>query len=156
VISIEAEPFASPDGLAMSERYTDELVRRFAGGYDPARGSPATDDDLRPPSGLFLIARLDVVPVRCGGFKRLSPHTAEVKHLWVAPEHRGDGVAHSLLGALEDAAARAGYRHVVLDTSRYLTEAIALYHRSGYIEIAPYNQNEYAHHWFEKHLAADG
>jgi GNAT superfamily N-acetyltransferase len=156
VISIEAEPFTSPDGVVMSERYAEELTRRFDGGYDPTRGLPATDDDLGPPWGLFLIARLDAVPVGCGGFKRMAPDTAEVKHLWVAPEHRGLGVARRLLEALEDAAVRAGYRRMVLDTSRHLTEAVALYHRSGYVEIAPYNQNEYAHHWFEKHLSADG
>ena len=30
--------------------------------------------------------------------------------------------------------------------------AIALYRATGYREIAPYNDEPYAHHWFEKPL----
>ena len=33
-----------------------------------------------------------------------------------------------------------------------LTEAISLYLRSGYVEIPAYNDEYYAHHWFEKRL----
>jgi hypothetical protein len=35
---------------------------------------------------------------------------------------------------------------------RSLTEATALYRSAGYREIGAYNDNPYAHHWFEKHL----
>ena len=62
-----------------------------------------------------------------------------------APASRGRGRPLATR-ALEEAAARGGHRRGVLDTSGYLTEAIALYHRCGYVEIAPCNQNEYAHH----------
>ena len=34
-----------------------------------------------------------------------------------------------------------------------LKEAIALYRASGYREVAPFNAEPYAHHWFEKRLA---
>ena len=37
-----------------------------------------------------------------------------------------------------------------LDSNRSLVEAHALYRRNGYVEIAPYNDKRYAHHWFEK------
>jgi hypothetical protein len=33
-----------------------------------------------------------------------------------------------------------------------LTEAIAMYRAAGYREIRPFNENPYAHHWFEKTL----
>lgn len=39
-----------------------------------------------------------------------------------------------------------------LDTNRNLTEALALYRSAGYQEIEPYNEERYAHHWFEKRL----
>ena len=38
------------------------------------------------------------------------------------------------------------------DTSRHLPEAIAFYRAAGYAEVAPYNHNRYADHWFEKRL----
>ena len=40
-----------------------------------------------------------------------------------------------------------------LDTNRVLGEAIAMYRAQGYREIARFNDNPYAHHWFEKSLA---
>jgi hypothetical protein len=41
---------------------------------------------------------------------------------------------------------------VRLDTNGALTEAIALYRSAGYREVEPFNDNPYAHHWFEKPL----
>jgi hypothetical protein len=40
-----------------------------------------------------------------------------------------------------------------LETNRALKEAIALYRASAYREVAPFNAEPYAHHWFEKRLA---
>jgi hypothetical protein len=37
-----------------------------------------------------------------------------------------------------------------------LTEAIELYRTSGYVEVPRYDDNPYAHHWFEKPIAAPG
>ena len=52
-------------------------------------------------------------------------------------------------GALEGGASR-----VQLDTNRSLAEAIALYRSSGYVEVAPFNDEPYAHLWFEKALGS--
>ena len=41
---------------------------------------------------------------------------------------------------------------VRLETNRALTEAIAMYRSAGYVEIEPFNDERYAHHWFEKRL----
>jgi hypothetical protein len=40
----------------------------------------------------------------------------------------------------------------LLDTNESLREALKLYRCSGYREIDRYNDNPYAHHWFEKAL----
>jgi hypothetical protein len=42
-----------------------------------------------------------------------------------------------------------------LDTNRALTEAIAMYRRRGYVEVPRFNDERYAHHWFEKPLGRD-
>ena len=39
-----------------------------------------------------------------------------------------------------------------LETNRALTEAIALYRSSGYREVEAFNDEPYAHLWFEKTL----
>jgi hypothetical protein len=39
-----------------------------------------------------------------------------------------------------------------LETNKALTEAITLYRSAGFREVAPFNDDPYAHHWFEKRL----
>jgi ribosomal protein S18 acetylase RimI-like enzyme len=40
-----------------------------------------------------------------------------------------------------------------LDTNRALVQAIGLYRSAGYTEVPCFNDEPYAHHWFEKALA---
>ena len=62
------------------------------------------------------------------------------------------GVGRKLLVALEHAARERGLLTVRLDTHSSLAEALRLYRTAGYREIARFNDNPYAHHWFEKTL----
>ncbi len=39
-----------------------------------------------------------------------------------------------------------------LETNRTLIEAIQLYRDSGYQEVEAFDDEPYAHHWFEKRL----
>jgi hypothetical protein len=39
-----------------------------------------------------------------------------------------------------------------LETKDVLTEAIQMYRTSGYTEVAAFNDEPYADHWFEKPL----
>jgi DNA-binding MarR family transcriptional regulator len=52
-----ADPRA-PDARACLAAYFAELARRFDTGFDPGRSLPAADDELVPPAGLLLLARL--------------------------------------------------------------------------------------------------
>lgn len=144
-----ADP-AGADARACVEAYFRELDELFEGGFDPARSVSADPQELMPPAGLFLVASLDGQPVGCGALKVKSSRRGEIKRMWVAPSARGLGIAQRLLLALEQHAVDAGLDVLQLDTHRALTEARALYARNGYAEIAAYNDNPYAHHWFEK------
>jgi ribosomal protein S18 acetylase RimI-like enzyme len=73
--------------------------------------------------------------------------------MWVSDDVRGLGLGRRLLVALERRAAATGARAVRLETNRALTEAVGLYRASGYREIPAFNDEFYAHHWFEKELA---
>ena len=55
--------------------------------------------------------------------------------------------------ALEERARALGYRTIRLETEKSLTEAQQLYRSSGYREVARFNDEPYAHHWFEKALS---
>ncbi len=73
--------------------------------------------------------------------------------MWVAPEARGLGLGRRILAELERLARSGGAAVVRLETNRALGEAIALYRGSGYAEVDAFNDEPYAHHWFEKRLA---
>lgn len=146
-----ADP-AGAEAHACLLRYFGELQQRFDSGFDPAASVSANPEELVPPSGWFLLARLDGVAVGCGALKVLGGGVGELKRMWVAPSVRGLGIARLLLAALEEQARNAALAVLRLDTSRHLPEAHALYVRNGYVEIPAYNANPYADHWFEKQL----
>lgn len=131
--------------------YFVELGRRFDAGFDPARSISAEDHELALPAGLLLVATLHAEPVGCGALKLHADH-AEVKRMWVAPAVRGLGLGRRLLTELEGEAAGRGIRLLRLETNRGLTEAIRLYRSAGYREVPAFNDEPYAHHWFEKTL----
>jgi DNA-binding MarR family transcriptional regulator/GNAT superfamily N-acetyltransferase len=142
---------------ASLDAYFAELAARFEHGFDVGRANPDAPSDLVPPNGLLLVATLAGEPVGCGVLRHHEvregvPGWSEIKRLWVSPAVRGIGLGRRLLAELEDCAASLGAPVVRLDTNRVLTEAIAMYRAEGYREIAPFNENPYAHHWFEKTL----
>ncbi|MEV0385218.1 MarR family winged helix-turn-helix transcriptional regulator [Nonomuraea sp. NPDC050643] len=142
-----------PSARHCLQAYVGELARRFDGGFDPARSLPAGDQELRPPAGRLLVATLHAEPVGCVALK-LHPEaaTAEIKRMWVDPAVRGLGLGRRLLAEAEARAADGGVRTLRLETNRALTEAIALYRAAGYREVAAFNDEPYAHHWFDKRL----
>ena len=72
--------------------------------------------------------------------------------MWVAEEARGLGIGRPPAGRARGRAAAAGAPAVRLETNETLTEAIGLYRSAGYQEVDAFNDEPYAHHWFEKCL----
>ena len=133
-------------------QYFDELDRRFVGGFNTDEALSDAAPTLNPPSGLFFIAMLGDDVVGCGGLQWIDTTTAEIKRMWVDPTRRGIGLGKRLLGFLEAEALSARRSRVILDTNESLTQAISMYRTLGYTAIERYNDNPYAHHWFEKLL----
>jgi DNA-binding MarR family transcriptional regulator/GNAT superfamily N-acetyltransferase len=151
-VRISEVPPTSSDAELCLANYFRELAARFEGGFDPARSLAPTLDDFAPPRGTFLVMRLHGEPVGCGGFKFDPPNAAYIKRMWVSPAARGLGLGRRLLQELELRARALGYGTLRLETERALTEAQHLYRSSGFREVAPFNDEVYAHHWFEKVL----
>jgi DNA-binding MarR family transcriptional regulator len=153
LLEIAARAPEHPHAQHCLRTYFAELERRFEGGFDPARSLLDDAAQLRPPGGLFLIASLRSEPIGCGGLVFHEGQPPEIKRMWVAEAARGLGIGRRLLAELEARAARHGSRRVRLETNRSLTEAVAMYRGAGYVEVAAYNDEPYAHHWFEKRLS---
>jgi DNA-binding MarR family transcriptional regulator/GNAT superfamily N-acetyltransferase len=143
-----------PDARSCLRAYFAELARRFEHGFDPDLSTPAADSELSPPSGLFLVASLHGEPVGCGALRFRPGEPADIKRMWVGEAVRGLGLGRRILADLEAHAQARGASVVRLETNRTLTEAIALYRGAGYREVAAFNAEPYAHHWFEKELGA--
>lgn len=146
----------SPDAHRLLTDYFTWRAHEFP----PAQGSyTVTYPDphaFMAPDGAFLIAG-DDVPVGCGGIRRLQPDARgrerfEVKHVWLAPESRGLGLAGLLMDELESRAREYGADVMVLDTHHTLTGAARLYARRGYVSIDAYNENPNATVWYAKDL----
>ena len=152
MVEIGVEPADTDDARACIAAYYGELDTRFDAGFDPALSRFGDVAEYAPPSGLLMLARLGGEAIGCGALKFTSPAATEIKRMWVAPTARGLGVGGRLLGRLEDEARLRGAEVVRLDTNHNLSEAIALYRATGYHEVAAFNDERYADHWFEKRL----
>jgi DNA-binding MarR family transcriptional regulator/ribosomal protein S18 acetylase RimI-like enzyme len=152
LVDIRIEDPTSRAATFCVQSYFAVLESRFEEGFDPASTTSADAAELTEPKGLLLVARLRGEPVGCGALKLHVAHPAEFKRIWVSEATRGLGIGRRLLTALEHHARTRGARVVRLDTNRSLTEAISLYRSSGYTEIDRFNDEPYAHHWFEKRL----
>ena len=67
--------------------------------------------------------------------------------MYVAPPHRGSGIAAMLLTEVEERARVRGFDAVRLDTHDRLAEVNRLDARAGYRPIGDYNANPSANRW---------
>jgi GNAT superfamily N-acetyltransferase len=154
----------SRDDLEVRRLYAD-FVREADGPlvYDREEAGVDLDEeivkgppeDLVPPNGVLLLARVDAEAAGLGGVRYLDTEIAEVKSMYVTPAFRGTGLGKQILARLDEIALEHGCRAVRLDTSDYLTPAVGLYRSAGYREVAVYNENPKADLWFERALRQD-
>jgi ribosomal protein S18 acetylase RimI-like enzyme len=92
-----------------------------------------------PPRGALLIAYVDSEVAGCAALRPLHDGAAEMKRLYVRPSYRSLGLGSQLVGAIVDAARKAGFHSLRLDTLASMTSAQGLYRKLGFVEIPPYN-----------------
>lgn len=101
--------------------------------------------DYAPPRGRLLLAHQAGEWAGCIALRSLEPTICEMKRLYVRPAFRGKGVGRVLVDRLIADARLIGYERMRLDTiATSMQDAIALYRRRGFREIAPYRENPIA------------
>ena len=78
--------------------------------------------------------------------------TCELKRMYVSSDFRQLGLGQKLLDISIDLAKRIGYTRMVLDSSKMLHAARALYLKNGFVDIPRYNDNYRADVFMEKKL----
>ncbi|HEY4357474.1 MAG TPA: GNAT family N-acetyltransferase [Acidobacteriaceae bacterium] len=113
---------------------------------DEVFAAQSLEDELKvlpmrygPPHGKTLLAIRDGEVVGGGAYRRSSPETFEMKRLYVSGKAKGEGIGRRLCEALLESAKDEGAQVMRLDTVNFMTEAIAMYERFGFVPCAPYN-----------------
>ncbi|MFJ2778303.1 GNAT family N-acetyltransferase [Kitasatospora sp. NPDC087315] len=134
--TLTAVSYGTADARTLTRALHQEQMATYGSADDPE----ATDSaEFDAPNGQFLLARLGDGPaLACGGWRALSPSTAEIKRMYVAPAARGQGLGRRILAALEQDLLGRGHTEVLLETGVHNTAALALYTACGYEPVRSY------------------
>ena len=101
--------------------------------------------DYAPPGGRLLLADCEGQLAGCVALHPLDPTICEMKRLYLRPQFRGKGLGRALADRIIAEARLIGYRHMRLDTVEpVMKDAVAMYRKVGFREIAPYCPNPMA------------
>jgi len=94
-----------------------------------------------PPDGALLLAWFNDEPIGVVGLRRQDTTSAEMKRLYIRPDHRGKRIGRLLAIAIIAEAKRLGYSSIKLDTVQAMKEARQLYDELGFVTIPAYYDN---------------
>jgi GNAT superfamily N-acetyltransferase len=101
--------------------------------------------DYAPPDGRLLLAEYDGKLAACVALHKLESGICEMKRLYLRPQFRGKGVGRALAEGIIAEARQIGYHRMRLDTVEpVMKDAVAMYPKLGFKEIAPYRPNPIA------------
>jgi ribosomal protein S18 acetylase RimI-like enzyme len=101
--------------------------------------------DYSPPTGRLLLAEYECQVAGCVALHQLDDDICEMKRLYLRPQFRGRGVGRALADRIIAEARQIGYRRMRLDTVEpVMKDAVAMYRKIGFREIAPYRNNPIA------------
>jgi putative acetyltransferase len=133
-MQVSKEAPDQPDVIALIadlDAYQDTLY--------PAEARYALDlASLKKSNVIFMVARDgEGAAVGCGAVV-ITGSVGELKRMYVRPQNRGQGVARSVLVALEASSLGAGCGELLLETGPYQPEALAFYSKQGYTRRGPF------------------
>ena len=128
---VEQVDFDHPASAALRQAQRDEIAIRY-GRPDSEPGPAPTADDI---TAFFVAFDENDNPLGCGGLRQRDDAEAEIKRMFVAPEHRGSGVSTAILQRLEQYGRERGWARLVLETGDQQPDAIRFYTREGYERI---------------------
>jgi putative acetyltransferase len=121
--------YAQSLGFSLCFQNFDQELASLPGGYSP-------------PEGRLLLAESDGKLAGCVTLHKIEPGICEMKRLYLRPQFRGHGLGRMLADRIISEARQIGYHHMRLDTVEpVMKDAVAMYRRLGFKEIAPYCAN---------------
>ena len=124
--------YAKSLGFSLCFQGFDQELAGLPGGY-------------APPEGRLLLAEFEGQLAGCVALHKLEEGICEMKRLYVRPAFRGKGLGRVLVERIIAEARSLGYQRMRLDTVEpVMKDAVAMYRRFGFREIAPYCVNPQA------------
>jgi putative acetyltransferase len=124
--------YADSLGFSLNFQGFDEELKNLPGSY-------------APPAGRLLLGYCHNQPAGCVALRPIDPQICEMKRLYVRPSFRGKRLGQMLVDRVIVEARAIGYERMRLDTiESSMRDAIGLYRRRGFREIAPYRSNPIA------------
>jgi len=121
--------YAESLGFSLCFQNFDQELASLPGGY-------------APPDGRLLLVEYEDQLAGCVALHQLEPGVCEMKRLYVRPNFRGMGLGRALADHIIAEARRIGYQRMRLDTVEpVMKDAVAMYRKLGFKEIAPYCAN---------------
>lgn len=117
--------------LELSDAYVAAL-------YPPESNHLVDLATLETPAVSFYVARREGSIIGCCALVEAGDGTAEIKRMFVDPDARGLRVGKLMLEELIERGRALGLTAIRLETGIHQPEAISLYHRSGFVDIAPF------------------
>jgi putative acetyltransferase len=101
--------------------------------------------DYAPPEGRLLLVECEGQLAGCVALHALEPGICEMKRLYLRPRFRGRGLGRAVAERIIAEARQIGYRRMRLDTVEpVMKDAVAMYRKLGFKEIASYRTNPIA------------
>lgn len=138
-VTIAADDPTAPDVQALLVAHEREMSVRYGGTGEPSGKDPTVHEQFTDArGGIFVVARRDRRAIAIAGVRTYADGVAEIKRMYVVPDHRGRGLGRRMLAALERWAHEEGFERIILETGTAQPEACSLYESEGFSRIEPY------------------
>lgn len=143
---------AAAPAIALGRVYMDWLVEQVAE-HCGVRLTPdeveqmhadliAEGPHLLVDPGRVYLGRVGGEPAAIGVLKPVGDGIGELKRIYVDPAHRGHDFGRLIFERLLDDARALGYAQLRLETFPFLTAAVDMYRRHGFVEVAAFDGAE--------------
>lgn len=108
--------------------------------------------EYEPPHGTFILATYSHQVAGCVAIKKFAEQQCEMKRMYTRLAFRNKGIGMQLTKYVISWCNKLGYKKILLDTNLEMKEAVLLYQKCGFKEIASYCINENDHPVFMEYI----